>query len=67
MKLQEKQPKGYLPLDKVQRKVEAKVIADRRRQAQDRILAKLRLQAEHELSDEFIEFCLQKIYRISSE
>ena len=67
MKLQEKQPKGYQPLEKVQRKVEAKIIADRRRQAHDRILAKLRLQAENELSDEFTEFCLQKIYERSSK
>jgi hypothetical protein len=67
MKLQEKHQKGYQPLEKVQRKVEAKIISERRKQAQDRILAKLRLQAEHELSDEFTEFCLQKIYQTSSE
>jgi hypothetical protein len=67
MKLQEKQPKGYQPLENVQREVKAKIIADRRKQAQDRILAKLRLQAEHELSDEFTGFCLQKIYRMSNE
>ncbi len=67
MKLQEKYPKGYEPLEKVQRQVEAKIISDRRKEAQDKILNKLRQQAENEISDEFIEFCLQKIYRISNE
>jgi peptidyl-prolyl cis-trans isomerase C len=62
MKLQEKHPKGYQPLEKVQREVEAKIISDRRKQAQEKILTRLRRQAEQELSDEFTEFCLQKIY-----
>lgn len=62
MKLQEKHPKGYEPFEKVQRKVEAKIISERRKQAQDKILTRLRRQAEHEISDEFTEFCLQKIY-----
>ncbi len=67
MKLEEKHSKGYEPFEKVQRKVKAKIISDRRKQAQDKILAKLRRQAEHELSNEFTEFCLQKIYRMSKE
>jgi peptidyl-prolyl cis-trans isomerase C len=62
MKLQEKHPKGYEPLEKVQREVEAQIISDRRKQAQEKILTRLRRQAEQELSDEFTEFCLQKIY-----
>ncbi len=67
MKLKEKHSKGYEPFEKVQRKVKAKIISDRRKQAQDKILAKLRRQAEHELSNEFTEFCLQKIYKMSNE
>jgi parvulin-like peptidyl-prolyl isomerase len=65
MKLQEKHPKGYEPLDKVQRQVEAKIISDRRKLAQDKILTRLRRQSENEISDEFVEFCLQKIYEKS--
>ena len=65
MKLQEKYPKGYEPLEKVQRQVEAKIISDRRRVAQDKILTRLRQQSEKEISNEFIEFCLQNIYEKS--
>ncbi len=67
MQLKEKYPKGYEPFEKVQRQVKAQIAFDRRKQAQDKILAKLRRQAEHELSDEFTELCLQKIYRMSKE
>ncbi len=67
MKLEEKQSKGYEPLEKVQKQVKNKISADRRKQAQDKILTRFRRQAENELSDEFTEFCLQKIYTLSSE
>lgn len=67
MKLEEKHSKGYEPLEKVQRKVKAKIFSDRRKQAQDKILSRLRRQAEHELSDEFTEYCLQNIYKMSNE
>ncbi|MDH4240926.1 MAG: peptidyl-prolyl cis-trans isomerase [Phycisphaerae bacterium] len=67
MKLQEKHPKGYEPFEKVQREVEATIISDRRKQAQDKILTRLSRQAENELSDEFAEFCLQKIYERNSK
>lgn len=67
MQLKEKHSKGYEPFEKVQRQVKAQIAFDRRKQAQDKILAKLRRQAEHELSDEFTELCLQKIYRMSKE
>ncbi|MHC4110711.1 MAG: peptidylprolyl isomerase [Planctomycetota bacterium] len=67
MKLQEKHLKGYEPFEKVQGKVKAKINSDRRKQAQDKILSRLRRQAEHELSDEFTEYCLQKIYKMSNE
>ncbi|MBW8042123.1 MAG: peptidyl-prolyl cis-trans isomerase, partial [Planctomycetes bacterium] len=67
IKVEEKHAKGYEPFEKVQRQVEAKIIFDRRKQARDKILAKLRRQAENELSDEFMEFCLQKIYTRSNE
>ena len=65
MRLEEKHPKSYQPFEKVQREVEAKIIFDRRNQAQEKILAELYRRAEAKLSSEFTEFCLQKIYRMS--
>ncbi len=67
MKLEEKHPKGYEPFEKVQREVKAKIDSDRQKQARDQIQAKLRQQAALELSSEFTEFCLQKIYQMSNE
>ncbi|MHC4643092.1 MAG: peptidylprolyl isomerase, partial [Planctomycetota bacterium] len=67
MKLEEKYPRGYVPLEKVQRQVKAIIISDRRRQAQDKILSKFRRQAENELNSEFTEFCLQNIYKMSNK
>lgn len=67
MKLKDKRSKGYEPLEKVQRKVEAKIISDRLKQAQDKVLGSLSRQAENELDDEFTEFCLQKIYEIRNK
>ena len=67
MKLEEKHPKSYQPFEKVQRQVRAKIVSDRQKQAYEKILTKFRRQAENELNDEFIEFCLQKIYQMSNE
>ena len=63
MKLEEKHPKGYEPFEKVQREVRAKIASDRQKQAQEKILARLRQQAALELNSEFTEFCLQKIHQ----
>jgi hypothetical protein len=62
MKLQEKHPKDYEPFEKVQSEVYAKIVSDRSREAKEKILTRLRRQAEHEISDEFTDFCLQNIY-----
>jgi len=67
MKLEEKQLLGYEPFEKVQRQVEAKVNSDRRNEVVDRLKAKLIEQAEVGETDEFIDFCLEKIYRMSNE
>lgn len=67
MKLEEKYPKGYELLEKVQRQVEAKIISDRLKQAPDKVLGSLSRQAENELDDEFTEFCLQKIYEMRNK
>jgi hypothetical protein len=67
IKLEEKRPKGYELLEKVQRQVEAKIISDRRKQSEEKIMAGFKQQAENELNDEFTEFCLQKIYETRNE
>ncbi len=67
IKLEEKHTKGHVQLEKVQEQVRAKITFDRRKQAQDKILTRFRRQAENELSEEFTEFCLEKIYKKSSE
>ena len=67
MKLEEKQLKSYQPFEKVQRQLEAKIKYDRRKQAHDKILAKFLRQAETDISGEFTDFCLRKIYQLSNE
>ncbi len=67
MKLEEKQSAGYEPFEKVQGQVEEKVILDRRNEVFDRLNAKLMRQAELGRTDEFIDFCLEKIYRMSRQ
>lgn len=67
MKLEEKQSKSFKSLEKVQGEVEAKIIFDRRKKAVDRLAAKLWRQAALSNMDAFIDFCLEKIYRMSNE
>src|SRR4030043_710966 len=64
MKLEEKLPKSYQPLEKVQKEVKAKISSERLKQAQEKVLGGLRRQAESELNNEFTEFCLQEIHRM---
>jgi len=66
MKLEEKQSAGYEPFEKVQGQVQEKVILDRQNEVFDRIRARLMQQAELGRTDEFIDFCLEKIYRMSN-
>ncbi len=66
MKLEEKAPKNFTPLEKVQKEVEAKITFDRRKKAADEFGAKLVQQAELNEMDRFVDFCLEKTYRICS-
>ena len=66
MKLEEKQSAGYEPFEKVQKQVENKVIADQRNEVVNRLEARLREQAGLGKTDEFVDFCLEKIYRQQS-
>jgi parvulin-like peptidyl-prolyl isomerase len=67
MKLQDKHSKSYEPFEKVQIQVEQKIIADRQRQALDKLNAKVMQRTELEEKDKFIDFCLEKIYQISNQ
>ncbi|TKJ39564.1 MAG: hypothetical protein CEE38_02250 [Planctomycetes bacterium B3_Pla] len=65
MKLEEKQTVGYQPFDQVQEDVKEEIMSKRR----DEVFKKLneRLMEETKLgrADEFVDFCLEKIYRMS--
>jgi parvulin-like peptidyl-prolyl isomerase len=65
MKLEEKQPQTITPLEKVQKEVEAKINFQHRKDAVDKLTASLVEQAASSQRREFIEFCLEKIYRVS--
>jgi len=67
MKLEEKRTKSFEPFQNVQKQVEARIILDRRRQAVDELQARLVQQAELGQRSEFIDFCLEKIYRMSKQ
>jgi len=66
MKLEEKRPRSFKPLKEVQGEVEAKIMLDRRKQAIDEFTAKLMQQAALGEKGEFIDFCLEKVYRMSN-
>ncbi|MBN1391262.1 MAG: peptidylprolyl isomerase [Sedimentisphaerales bacterium] len=67
IKLEEKKPKSYEPLEKVQREVEAKINFDRRKKAADELSANLMQQTALTEKDRFLDFCLEKIYRLSRQ
>jgi parvulin-like peptidyl-prolyl isomerase len=67
IKLEEKKPKSFEPLEKVQKEVEAKITFDRRKKAADEFSSKLVQQAELNEKDRFIDFCLEKIYQMSNK
>jgi len=66
MKLQEKQIAGYEPFDEVQELVEEKILLDRQNEVTEKLNAEIRWQAQLSRTDEFVDFCLEKIYRINN-
>jgi len=64
MKLEEKQSAGYEPFNNVQEQVRDKIVLDRWNKVADKVNAKLLQQAELSRTDEFIDFCLEKIYQM---
>ena len=67
MKLEERQSKTVEPLEKIQKQVEAKIASDRQVHAREQIGKRLVQQASIANKDEFIDFCVQEIYRISNQ
>jgi len=65
MKLEEKRPKSYEPFEKVQEQLEQKVIADRQEEAIEKLNAELREQIVLSEKDEFVDFCLERIYQVN--
>jgi parvulin-like peptidyl-prolyl isomerase len=67
MKLEEKQLAGYEPLEKVQKQVEDKIFSEQRDEVINRVNAGLMEQAEVGKTDEFVDFCVEKIYQMSKQ
>jgi len=67
MRLEEKQSKAYESFEKVQKRVEEKIIFDRRNEIFNKLNALLMQQAKLGETGKFIDFCLEKIYRMSNE
>jgi peptidyl-prolyl cis-trans isomerase SurA len=65
MQLQERRAKDYEPFENVQDQVEQQIIIERQREAIDKLVAELIEQAALEGRDEFVDFCLEMIYRMS--
>ena len=66
MKLEEKQIAGYEPFEDVQDLVKEKVILDRRSEVINKLNADIRREAKLSNTDKFVDFCLEKIYRLSN-
>ena len=65
MKLEEKQAAGYEPFEAVQEQVRKIVVEKRRSETLAPLYARLKRQAKLGRTDEFIDFCLEKIHRMS--
>jgi len=67
MRLEAKQQVGYQPLEKVQEEVNNRILMDRRNEAVIRLNAKLLREAEIGSTGEFVDFCVDRIYKMSTE
>jgi hypothetical protein len=66
MKLEEKQIAGYEPFEDVQELVKEQVLLERHNKVVDKLNADIRREAKLSSTDKFVDFCLEKIYRISN-
>jgi parvulin-like peptidyl-prolyl isomerase len=67
IKLEEKQAAGYESFENVQEQVRQKIVKDRQDEALKPLYARMKRQAKLGRTDEFIDFCLEKIYRMSRQ
>lgn len=67
MKLEEKRSKSYEPLEKVQDQIEQKIISERWKKAVDELNFELMEHATLDETNEFIDFCLEKIYQMKED
>jgi len=67
MKLEEKRSKSYEPFEKVQEQLEQKILADRQKEAIEKLNAELMEQMVLSDKDSFVDFCLEKIYRMNKQ
>ncbi len=67
MKLEGKQPKAVEPFEKVQDQIEAQIKFDKRKLAADRLSTGLAEQAATAKKTEFVNFCLEEIYRVCNQ
>ena len=65
MKLEEKTPESYEPLEAVQDRVKEKIVADRRERAFEELNTKVMEQAAIIPTDKFVDFCLEQVYQTS--
>ena len=66
MKLEEKQIAGYRPFIDVQELVKEKTLLNRQSEVIDKLNAEIRQEAKLGRTDKFVDFCLERIYRISN-
>jgi hypothetical protein len=67
MKLEEKQLADYEPFEKVQEQVRNKILIERQNEVIDKVNAEFLQQAELSNTDEFVDFCLDKIYQMRDQ
>jgi parvulin-like peptidyl-prolyl isomerase len=67
MKLEAKQSAGYVPFRDVQEQVRDKIIFDRQSEVLRQVNDELLQQAELSNTDEFVDFCLDKIYQMRDQ
>ncbi len=67
MKLEAKQSAGYVLFEDVQEQVRDKIIFDRQSEVLSQVNAELLQQAELSNTDEFVDFCLDKIYQMRDQ
>jgi len=66
MKLQEKQIAGYEPFKDVQELIKERILLDRHSELIDKLNEEIRQEAKLSRTDKFVDFCLEKIYRVSN-